>query len=299
MIALKGLELVLCYHIMKLVSYLGGLLIVLGLGVASKLPKGGGGRSGVKRLPIGENQKMYCEYLGAGLGYDAAAALEDSSIVVGVGPAGCGKTLFACNAAVSALMGGHIDKIVITRPTVAVDEELGFLPGTLENKMDPWLRPVFDVLGEFYSAGEVKRMVDDGVIEISPLAYMRGRTFRRSFIIADEMQNSSPNQMLMMLTRIGEGSKMVITGDLLQSDRAGANGLADLYGRLKRRGSGGVRGIQWVEFGTEDVQRSAVVAVILGLYQESSAVKKRPTGNDDSAMAPHKESISSSSVWGL
>jgi phosphate starvation-inducible PhoH-like protein len=175
--------------------------------------------------PIGENQKLYCHYL----------ANKEIPVVVGLGPAGCGKTMFACNAAVEALVSGDVDKIIITRPTVSVDEELGFLPGTLEHKMDPWVRPIFDVLGDFYSKTEVKRLMDDGIIEIAPLAYMRGRTFRRSFLIADEMQNASPNQMLMMLTRIGEDSKMVITGDLQQSDRPGKNGLDDFYSRLSLR----------------------------------------------------------------
>jgi phosphate starvation-inducible PhoH-like protein len=216
--------------------------------------------------PIGENQKLYCEYLGD----------EGVQIVAGLGPAGCGKTLFACQAAVSALVSGSVDKIVMTRPLVSVDEELGFLPGTIEHKMNPWVRPIFDVLGGFYTGGEIRRMMDDGVLEISPLAYMRGRTFKRSFIVADEMQNSSPNQMLMMLTRLGEGSKAVITGDLQQSDLAGKNGLADFYGRLRR---GSVEGIRMVEFETVDVKRSSVVAAVLALYD-------RREGNNDAAIIP-------------
>lgn len=225
-------------------------------------------------LPIGENQKLYCDYL----------ANKEIPVVVGLGPAGCGKTMFACNAAVVALVSGDVDKIIITRPTVSVDEELGFLPGTLEHKMDPWVRPIFDVLGDFYSKTEVKRLMDDGIIEIAPLAYMRGRTFRRSFLIADEMQNSSPNQMLMMLTRIGEDSKMVITGDLQQSDRPGKNGLDDFCSRLSLRNvNEDCDGIRFIKFGIEDVKRSAVVATILKLYEP---VSKNDGSNHDSALIP-------------
>lgn len=303
----KDIKYVCWVYIMNWGIYIRLLFVVLGLGscvVSSRLPKmmgrgastTGGASTGGKRTPIGENQIKYCEYLSSGLRYNETALLDDASIVVGVGPAGCGKTLFACHAAVSALVEGEVDRIIITRPTVSVDEELGFLPGTLENKMDPWLRPVFDVLGDFYSASEVRRLVDDGVVEIAPLAYMRGRTFRRSFIIADEMQNSSPNQMLMMLTRIGERSKMVITGDLRQSDRSGLNGLADLHSRLKK--SADIKGIRWVEFDVGDVQRSAVVSVILNLYDTEqvgdSGFRNRDKGNTDSAMIPKGDS-----VWGL
>ena len=218
----------------------------------------------IKRpVPIGENQKAYCRWLA-----DPAV-----SVLGGIGPAGCGKTHFACAAAAQALAVGEVDRIVITRPTVSVDEELGFLPGSMEQKMDPWLKPMTDVLADFYTAAEIRRLFEEGVMEIAPLAYMRGRTFRRSFLIADEMQNSSPNQMLMMLTRLGEGSKLVLTGDLLQSDRPGKNGLADFYERFKareEREEREERSIQWIEFGIDDVQRSSVVASILRLYEGSS-----------------------------
>jgi phosphate starvation-inducible PhoH-like protein len=123
--------------------------------------------------------------------------------------------------------------------------------------------------------------MDDGVVEIAPLAYMRGRTFRRAFLVADEMQNSSPNQMLMMLTRVGEGSRLVITGDLLQSDRSGVNGLADFYGRVKTCQD---PAIQYVNFGVDDVQRSRVVASILKMYEKP--VVKKALGNDDAAIIP-------------
>jgi phosphate starvation-inducible PhoH-like protein len=212
--------------------------------------------------PKTTNQKAYWKYLND----------PNVSIVLGTGPAGTGKTLFACNTAIQLLKRGDIQKIVLTRPVVAVEEDLGFLPGNLVMKMDPWTRPIFDILLEFYSQKDVDAMVQSGVIEISPLAYMRGRTFKRAFIIADEMQNSSPNQMMMLTTRIGEGSKMVITGDLKQSDRSADNGLLDLMQklrgfRLSKPEEAGELRIRAVEMSMEDVERSAVVKQVLALYE--------------------------------
>jgi len=209
----------------------------------------------VKLKPIGQNQEEYFNLL----------ADNEVTILAGVGPAGCGKTAFACHAAVRALNMGEVDRVVLTRPLVAVDEELGFLPGSMKQKMDPWILPMMDIMKEFYTGNEIRRLMDDGTIEIAPLAYMRGRTFRRAFLIADEMQNSSPNQMLMMLTRVGEGSRLVITGDLLQSDRTEANGLADFYSRVKKLDDSTIR---YVNFGIDDVQRSHVVASILRMYDK-------------------------------
>ena len=161
-------------------------------------------------VPKTENQKQYVSLL------DNA----ENKVVVVLGPAGTGKTLFACLNAIKDLKAGVINRIVITRPVVPVEEEdIGFLPGNLRNKMDPWIRPIFDIFLEFYSQRDIDTMVKTGVIEIAPLAFMRGRTFKRCFILADEMQNSSPSQMLMLMTRIGEGSRMVVGGDLHQSDR--------------------------------------------------------------------------------
>jgi phosphate starvation-inducible PhoH-like protein len=244
-------------------------LVVMG-GYDAAKPRVGGDAKPVYLKPIGENQIEYCRLLGD----------KGVSVLAGVGPAGCGKTAFACHAAVKALSMGDVDRVVLTRPLVAVDEELGFLPGSMQEKMDPWIRPMMDIMTEFYTGGEIRRLMDEGVIEIAPLAYMRGRTFRRSFLIADEMQNSSPNQMLMMLTRVGEGSRLVITGDLLQSDRAGANGLADFYGRVKRCDD---PAIQYINFGVDDVQRSSVVASILRMYEKSPT---KALGNDDAAIIP-------------
>ena len=147
--------------------------------------------------------------------------LDPSNVIVfGVGPAGTGKTMLAVLAAIKALKDGSINKIVITRPAVGVDDEKhGFLPGDLNSKMEPWTRPIFDVIQEYYGPKEIKTMIDESVIEISPLAFMRGRTFKNAFIIADEMQNATPNQMKMLLTRIGDESRMAVTGDIQQTDR--------------------------------------------------------------------------------
>jgi phosphate starvation-inducible PhoH-like protein len=212
--------------------------------------------------PRGLHQRQYVDYL-----KDPSV-----SIVLGVGPAGCGKTLFACYRAIQDLKCRTVEKIIMTRPLVSVDkEELGFLPGTLVNKMDPWTRPIFDIFSEFFSQNEIEYMIKTGVIEISPLAYMRGRTFKHAFIIADEMQNSSPNQMLMMTTRIGEGSKMVITGDLKQSDRDNnsENGLRDFIQRVKRF-QGENDEIRLVELDATDIERSPVVIKLLEMYDDVS-----------------------------
>ena len=206
--------------------------------------------------PRSDNQKLYVDYLNDPL----------ASMIFSVGPAGTGKTLFACSAAVQELKRGSIEKIILTRPVVSVDEDLGFLPGSLDDKMAPWTRPMFDILTEFFSQKEVDAMVDAGTIEISPLAFMRGRTFKRSFIVADEMQNSSPTQMFMLTTRLGEGSRMVITGDLGQSDRYVQNGLADILSKLKSyRGPWDT--IRLIELGVQDVERSATVSKILEIYE--------------------------------
>ena len=207
--------------------------------------------------PRGEAQRAYVDHLND----------PKVNVLLGVGPAGTGKTLFACSTAVQELRSGSVSKIVLTRPVVPVEEDIGHLPGTLNNKMHPWTRPIFDILEEFYSTRDIEDMLRDGIIEISPLAFMRGRTFKRAFVIADEMQNSSPNQMLMLATRLGEGSKLVVTGDLKQSDRCENNGLLDLMNRLDNAQKG-YKEIQMVNFGNMDVQRSSVVSKILKLYED-------------------------------
>ena len=213
-----------------------------------------------KYQPKTPNQVLYQKYLNN----------PDTSIVIGIGPAGCGKTLFACLTALDQLKRGHIEKIVLTRPIVPVeDEEIGFLPGTLVNKMDPWTRPMFDIILEQYQQHELTMMLKNNIIEISPLAFMRGRTFKNSFIIADEMQNSSPNQMLMLTTRLGTNSKLVITGDLKQSDKTiknAENGLRDLMYKLRRPENQELDEIKMVEMQYEDVERSPIVKKMLEIY---------------------------------
>jgi len=217
--------------------------------------------------PRSANQKKYVDTLNN----------QNTTLVFGIGPAGTGKTLFACSAAIRDLKHGKIQKIVLTRPVVPVEEELGFLPGNIKHKMDPWTRPIFDIFLEYYSQKDIDAMVHGGVIEISPLGFMRGRTFKKCFIIADEMQNSSPNQMLMLTTRIGLGSKMVITGDLNQSDRINDNGLKIFMDKI-RKYNGDKNGIEICELENEDIERSAVVSQILNIFK----------GNEESGSQPSR-----------
>ena len=184
-------------------------------------------------------------------------------IVFGIGPAGTGKTLIAVQVAVKLFKEGVVDKIIVTRPAVSVDEDLGFLPGTLEQKMAPWTRPIFDVLREYFNAREISGMIDEGIIEISPLAYMRGRTFKRAFILADEMQNATQSQMKMLLTRIGIGSKMAVTGDLAQADRVNDNGLLKFVGFLDDKQ---LSRLDIVRFAKGDIERHEAVREVLEVY---------------------------------
>jgi len=179
-------------------------------------------------------------------------------IIIGTGPAGTGKTLLACHAGAKALVKGQVNRLVLTRPAVSVDEQHGFLPGSLDKKMEPWTRPMFDCLHKYISPKELKEYV-----EICPLAYMRGRTFEKAWIIGDEMQNSTPAQMKMLLTRLGEGSKMVVTGDVQQHDRGFEdNGLSDLTRRVFTISDY----IHHVEFTDEDVVRHPAIREILSMY---------------------------------
>ena len=189
----------------------------------------------------------------------------ETHITIAVGPAGTGKTYLAMQAAIKALRTGEIDKIVLTRPAVEVDgEKHGFLPGDLNQKMEPWTRPLLDTLNEYYSPKDVAQMLADQVIEISPLAFMRGRTFKSAYIIADEMQNSTPGQTKMLLTRIGEGSRIVVTGDVEQADRAKSNnGLIDLCERLQKAG---VKGVDVCQLTDRDIQRHPIIGKILEMY---------------------------------
>jgi phosphate starvation-inducible PhoH-like protein len=185
-------------------------------------------------------------------------------IVIGTGPAGTGKTLLACHAGSKALISGRVQKLILTRPAVSVDEQHGFLPGTVEKKMDPWTRPMFDVLNKYMSAKKVNEYVYDRKIEICPLAYMRGRTFDNAWIIGDEMQNSTPSQMKMLLTRIGEDSKMIIAGDVQQYERGFENnGLSDLISRICENSID----ISHIRFSEDDVVRNQVIKEILNMYK--------------------------------
>jgi len=185
-------------------------------------------------------------------------------IVIGTGPAGTGKTLLACHAGSKALVSGRVQKLILTRPAVSVDEQHGFLPGTVEKKMDPWTRPMFDVLNRYMSAKKVNEYVYDRKIEICPLAYMRGRTFDNAWIIGDEMQNSTPSQMKMLLTRIGEDSKMIIAGDVQQYERGFENnGLSDLISRICENSID----ISHIRFSEDDVVRNQVIKEILNMYK--------------------------------
>lgn len=186
-------------------------------------------------------------------------------IVFAVGPAGTGKTLIAVKMAIKAFKDRNVDKIVITRPAVSVDEQHGFLPGTLEQKMEPWTRPIFDVFEEYYHPKQIASMMSEGVVEIAPLAYMRGRTFKNSYIIADEMQNATPSQMKMLLTRIGEGSRMVVTGDLQQADRMKSNGLLDFTTLVRDRNP---KHISICKFDKGDIERHEAVKEVLEIYGE-------------------------------
>ena len=196
-------------------------------------------------------------------------ALQDADqhIVITAGPAGTGKTFLAMLAAVKAFRAGDVDRIVLTRPAVGVEgEEHGFLPGDLNQKMDPWVRPLTDILREYYRPQDIAAMLEGHTIEISPLGFMRGRTFKSAYIIADEMQNATPNQCKMLMTRIGEGSKIVITGDIEQADRIkGNNGLADLCQKLSE---GGVKGIAVCNLDNKDIQRHRIIDSVLKLYAD-------------------------------
>ena len=207
----------------------------------------------VNILPRNKNQETYV----------LALLDEQKDIVFGIGPAGTGKTLLAVQTAVKKFKQGEVDKIIVTRPAVSVDEDLGALPGTLEEKMAPWTRPIFDVLREYFTSYEIEGMIKEGIVEIAPLSYMRGRTFKYSYIIADEMQNATPNQMKMLLTRLGEGSQMAVTGDLGQADRMNDNGLLDFLKQFKGKNS---TKISVVHFEKNDVERHPAVKEILEVY---------------------------------
>jgi phosphate starvation-inducible PhoH-like protein len=199
------------------------------------------------------NQKRYVD------------VIDKNTIVLGIGPAGSGKTYLAVAKAVQALQAKQISRIILTRPAVEAGERLGFLPGTLHEKIDPYLRPLFDALHDMMDPDAIPKLVANGTIEIAPLAYMRGRTLNDSFIILDEAQNTSPEQMKMFLTRLGFGSKMVITGDVTQVDLPSGikSGL-----KVVREILGNVVDLEFVELTSEDVVRHKIVSDIVEAYEQ-------------------------------
>ena len=235
------------------------------------------------------------------LNYVNALNNNSSKIIIANGPAGTGKTLFACLKAINLLNKEQINKIIITRPIIPVeDEEIGFLPGNVVKKMDPWTKPIFDLFLEYYSRTELDFLINKNSIEICPLAFMRGRTFKNSFIIADEMQNSSPNQMKMLTTRIGQNSKMVITGDLHQSDILKENGLNDFINKINKynniKNNNETKLISIIDLSNEDIERSEIVKKVIEIYNYKEIYNRdtysKVTKNGDSALIP-KTHISS------
>ena len=211
--------------------------------------------------PKTANQKKYVD------------AIEDNTITFGIGPAGTGKTYLAMAKAVAALQAKKVNRIILTRPAVEAGEKLGFLPGTLSEKIDPYLRPLFDALHDMIDVDSIPRLMQTGVIEVAPLAYMRGRTLNDSFIILDEAQNTTPEQMKMFLTRLGFGSKMVITGDITQVDlpngvRSGLRIITDILQDIND--------IAFLELTAEDVVRHRLIGDIVKAYEKYDEVKSAP-----------------------
>jgi phosphate starvation-inducible protein PhoH len=211
--------------------------------------------------------------------YNSLLRQKSKKIVVATGPAGTGKTLFATEYGVKNFLLGTYEKLIFTRPSVSVDEDLGYLPGTLEEKMAPWVRPIYDILYNFMSPKDVTALMEEKIIEISPLGYMRGRTFKNCWIVADEMQNSSISQMKMLLTRLGENSRLVITGDLEQYDRPSElNGLEDFLTKFRGKRSSSITSF---EFQRSDIQREEVVKEVLDIYGGDVPVDYRLENGDE------------------
>ena len=191
---------------------------------------------------------------------------KEKPIVVAIGPAGTGKTLISVCWAIKEYMAGKFNKIVITRPNVAVDDkDIGFLPGDIFKKMTPWMMPILDIFKQYWSREEVELMIKDEIIEICPIAYIRGRTFKNSVIIIDEAQGTTINSMLSILTRLGENSKMIITGDLKQSDSISNNGLKDFINKLKNN-EGKLNYIKLIEMNEKDIERHPAIKEIISMY---------------------------------
>lgn len=219
-------------------------------------------RAGRAISPRGASQKAYVDLV------------RRNDIVFAVGPAGTGKTYLAMAMAVRLLLDKQIRRIILTRPAVEAGESLGFLPGTLEEKIDPYLRPLFDALHDMVDPERLERMMTDRVIEVAPLAFLRGRTLNESFIVLDEAQNTTAGQMKMFLTRMGYGSKLVITGDPTQTDlpRGQRSGLRDALELVE-----GIRGIARIEFSDADVVRHPLVAALIRAYDMRDRAAKIDT----------------------
>lgn len=202
-------------------------------------------------------------------------ALAESELVFGLGPAGTGKTYLAVAQAVSLLMQGSIERIILSRPAVEAGERLGFLPGDMKEKVDPYLRPLYDALHDMLPGDQVTKRLETGVIEVAPLAFMRGRTLSHAFVILDEAQNTTPMQMKMFLTRLGEGSRMVVTGDVTQIDLPSGqkSGLREALTILR-----GVEGVSFVEFSDQDVVRHPLVGRIVRAYDAADRARKVAEG---------------------
>ncbi len=199
-------------------------------------------------------------------------AIQNSSLIFGLGPAGTGKTFLAVARAVEMMLSGEIERLILSRPAVEAGESLGFLPGTMQEKVDPYLRPIYDALHDMLPPEQVARKLSDGTIEIAPLAFMRGRTLSNAMVILDEAQNTTPTQMKMVLTRIGEGSRIIVTGDLSQTDLPGGqkSGLRDALEVLR-----GVKDVAFVEFSESDVVRSRLVKNIVAAYDKRDKKKEK------------------------
>jgi phosphate starvation-inducible protein PhoH and related proteins len=200
-------------------------------------------------------------------------AIRKYDLVIGIGPAGTGKTYLAMSMAVASLMKQQVERIVLTRPAVEAGEKLGFLPGNIAEKVDPYLRPLYDALHDMMDFERASKLVERGVIEVAPLAFMRGRTLNDSFVILDEAQNTGSEQMKMFLTRLGYNSKAVITGDITQVDlpENKMSGLIEIQGILK-----GIEGIEFVYFSEKDVVRHPLVQDIIRAYDRADQLRKKP-----------------------
>jgi phosphate starvation-inducible PhoH-like protein len=229
--------------------------------------------AGTKAPKVSDFQLHHLEKTPNHISYVKHLKDDNVPMVVGIGPAGTGKTLLASAHAITRLINRDIKRVIITRPAVSMDETHGYLPGDLEKKMMPWLIPIYDCFKEYITANRLREYITNEEIEICPLSYIRGRTFHDSWVIADEVQNSTINQMKTLLTRTGHNSKLILTGDLAQCDIHGTNGLEDFLRRFTYykqdhdEESQVANNIQIVTFDEEDIMRSDIVKYVLEIYK--------------------------------